>query len=54
MDKFEEKDEEETVCNIILEQEKDCYKPLRVCAFYSNIYIEYESNSDRNKTLSIK
>ena len=34
--------------NILFEQEKDYYKPLRV------FHIEYESNGDRNKTLSIK
>ena len=34
--------------NILFEQEKDYYKPLRV------FHIEYESNGDRNKTRSIK
>ena len=34
-----------------LEQEKeDYYKPVRVANFYSNNYIEYESNNDKNKT----
>ena len=36
------------------ELEEDCYKPVRVGNFYSNNYIEYESNGDRNKTLSIE
>ena len=31
----------------------DC-KPIRVYTFWSNNYIEYERNGDRNKTLSIK
>ena len=29
-------------------------KPTRVANFRSNNYIEYESNGDRNKTLSIE
>ena len=29
------------------------YKPVRIGNFWSNNYIEYESNGDRNKTLSI-
>ena len=31
----------------------DCIS-IRVYTFWSNNYIEYESNGDRNKTLSIK
>ena len=38
----------------LFEQEEDFYKPLSVGNFYSNNYIEYESNGDRNKTLLIK
>ena len=34
------------------EQEENYYKPVRVSNFWSNNYIEHESNSDRNKTLS--
>ena len=30
------------------------YKPLRVRNFWSNNCIEYESNSERNKTLSVE
>ena len=30
------------------------YKPVRVSNFWSNNYIEYESNGDRNKTLSVE
>ena len=33
-------------------EEKNYYKPVRVINFWSNNYTEYESNSDRNKTLS--
>ena len=35
------------------EHEEDCYKPVRVGSFWSSNYIEYESNGDRNKTLSV-
>ena len=34
--------------------EQNYYKPVRVSNFWSIYYIEYESNSDRNKTLSVK
>ena len=30
------------------------YKPVRVGNFWSNNYIEYKSNGDKNKTLSVK
>ena len=36
------------------EKEKYYYKPVRVGNFWSNNYIKYESNSDRNTTLSIE
>ena len=35
-------------------EEKDYYKPVIVGNFWSNNYIEYESNNDRNKTLSVE
>ena len=35
-------------------EEENYYKPIRVRNFWSNNYIEYESNSDRYKTLSVK
>ena len=35
-------------------EEEDCYKPVRVGNFWSNNYIEYESNGDRNKKLSVE
>ena len=38
----------------LFEQQEDYYKPLGIGNFYGNIFIEYESQVDRNKTLSIK
>ena len=38
----------------IFELEEDCYKLISTGEFYSNNYIEYESNDDRNKTVSLK
>ena len=35
------------------ELEEDYYKPVRAINFYGNSYIEYKSNDDRNKTLTI-
>ena len=35
-------------------EEEDYCKPVRVRNFYNKIYVEYESNCDRNKILSIK
>ena len=35
-------------------EEEDFYKPVRESNFLSNNYTEYESNGDRNKTLSIE
>ena len=32
-------------------EEGNYYKPVRVSNLWSNNYIEYESNGDRNKTL---
>ena len=36
------------------EQEANYYKPIGISKFWSKNYIEYESNSDRNKTLSVE
>ena len=36
------------------EEEKNYHKLVRVRNFWSDNYIEYESNSDRNKTLSVE
>ena len=41
------------VSNLFEHEEKDYHKPVRVGNFQINNYIEYESNSDRNKTLSV-
>ena len=34
--------------------EKDYYKPIKICNAFSNNYIEYESNADKDRTLSIE
>ena len=34
--------------------EESYYKPVRVCNFWCNSYIEYESCGDRNKTISVE
>ena len=40
---------------IVFDQEEDIYyKPIRVGSFWISNYIEYESNSTRNKTLYVK
>ena len=39
--------------NLFEHEEKDYYKPVRVGNFWSNNYMEYKSNDDRNKTLSV-
>ena len=38
----------------IIKSEKDYYKPVRAGNFRNNSYIEYESNGDKHKALSIK
>ena len=38
----------------LFEHEEDYYKPVRVGIFQNDNYVEYESNSDRNKTLSVE
>ena len=38
----------------LLEQEEDYYKPVRIIYFWSNNYIEYKSNDDNNKALSVE
>ena len=35
------------------QEEKDYYKPKKVSNFWNNSYIEYKSNGDRNKNLSL-
>ena len=39
---------------IPLEKEDDYYKPMKVGNFWNNNYIEYESNGDKKKYLSVK
>ena len=36
------------------DEEKNCYKTVRVSSICSNSYIEYKRNSDGNKTLSVE
>ena len=38
---------------ILFSQEEDYYKPKRVINFWNNNYIEYDSNGDKNKILSL-
>ena len=38
----------------LFEQEDDYYKPKKISNFWNNNYIEYESNDDRNKKLSLQ
>ena len=35
-------------------EEEICYKPVRVNNFWSNNYIEYKSNGDKNRILSVE
>ena len=37
----------------LFEQGEDYYKPKRVNSFWNNNYIEYESNGDKNRNLSL-
>ena len=38
----------------LFEHEEDYYKPVKAGSFWSNDYIEYESNSDRKKHYQLK
>ena len=40
--------------NLLEHEEENYYEPVRLSDFWSNNYIEYESNGDRNKTLSVE
>ena len=40
--------------NLFELEEQNYYKPIRVNNFWSNKFIEYESNGYRNKTLSFE
>ena len=37
-----------------MKKKENYYKPVKVNNFWSNNYIEYKSNSDRNKILSVE
>ena len=37
----------------LLEQEEEYYKPKRLNNFWNNNYIQYESNSETNRNLSL-
>ena len=37
-----------------MKKKKKHYKPVRESNFWSNNFIEYESNGDQNKTLSVE
>ena len=50
---FRLKKESKAIKNRIEREEEDYYKQVRVGNLWNN-YIEYESNCDRNKTLSVK
>ena len=36
------------------EEDENYYKPIRVDNFWSNDHVKYQSNGDRNKTLSVE
>ena len=40
--------------NTIFEQEEDYYEPVTVGNFWKKIYMEYQTNGDRNKNLSVE
>ena len=49
---FETGEENEDI-RTLFKQEEDYYKPKRISNFWKNIYIEYESNGDKNRHLSL-
>ena len=44
---------ERIIRNLFEYEEEGCYKPVTVGSSGTSSYIKYESNGDRNKTLSI-
>ena len=40
--------------NLFEHEEEDYYKPVRVGNFWSNNYIDYDGNSDRNKIINLR
>ena len=47
------KDRIVTDIRTFFEQQEDFYKPERVSNFWNNNYIEYESNHDKDRNLSL-
>ena len=41
------------IVTLFEQEEEDYYKPKIVSNFYNNNYIEYESNGERNRNLSL-
>ena len=41
------------IMTLFEKEEEDYYKPERVNNFWNNIYIQYESNGDNNRNLSL-
>ena len=39
--------------NLFVHEDENYYKPVRTDHFWSNNHIEYESNGDKSKTVSI-
>ena len=37
----------------LFEKEEDYYQPIRISNFWNNNYIEYESNGDKNRNMSL-
>ena len=54
MKKENESIKDRDIRNLFEYEEKDYYRPLILYNFWRNNYIEYESNSDRNKTLTVE
>ena len=40
--------------NLFEREEENYYKPVRANNFWSNNYVDYESNGDKNETLSVE
>ena len=52
----ENRDENKIIRDLraLCEPEEDCYKPQKIRGAFDDDYIEYESNGDKGKTLSIE
>ena len=40
--------------NLFEHEEKEFFYPVKVDNFWSNIYVEYETNRDKSKILSVE